>query len=81
MTEATEDAREVLIDGPGGDHDDVQQGSGEGALSSAVDVAEAWLAQLSDQILGPRFGRAGPLARPLGRGWMRARLGPRSSGG
>jgi hypothetical protein len=53
MTEATEDAREVLIDGPGGDHDDVQQGSGEGALSSAVDVAEAWLAQLSDQISVP----------------------------
>jgi hypothetical protein len=51
MTEATEDAREMdgaldveRGDGPM-DHGDV--------LTSAVDVAEAWLAQLSDRISVP----------------------------
>ena len=53
MTEATEDARDALIDEPEGEYDDVRQDSGDGVLTSAVDVAEAWLAQLSDQISVP----------------------------
>ncbi len=52
MTEATEDAREI-------DGDlDVERGDGpvehgDDVLTSAVDVAEAWLAQLSDRISVP----------------------------
>jgi hypothetical protein len=53
MTEATEDARDALIDEPDGDCQDVREEPGEGVLTSAVDVAEAWLAQLSDQISVP----------------------------
>ncbi len=53
MTEAREDARDALVDGPDGEHDVVQESSGEGVLTSAVDVAEAWLAQLSDRISVP----------------------------
>jgi hypothetical protein len=53
MTEATEDARGALIDEPDGARDDVREDSGDGVLTSAVDVAEAWLAQLSDQISVP----------------------------
>ncbi len=55
MTEATEDARDVSGE-LGGDRpvepiepDDAT----ERALASAVDVAEAWLAQLSDRISVP----------------------------
>ena len=52
MTEATEDAREM--DG----ELDVERGDGpadhgEDVVTSAVDVAEAWLAQLSDRISVP----------------------------
>jgi hypothetical protein len=52
MTEATEDAREM--DG----ELDVERGDGpidhgDDVLTSAVDVAEAWLAQLSDRISVP----------------------------
>jgi hypothetical protein len=49
MTEATEDARDAFMDGPEGEPEDAV----EGAVTSAVDVAEAWLAQLSDQISVP----------------------------
>lgn len=52
MTEATEDAR--AMDG----ELDVERGDGpvdhgDDVLTSAVDVAEAWLAQLSDRISVP----------------------------
>jgi hypothetical protein len=53
MTEATEDARDELFDEPDGERDDLGQEPDEGALTSAVDVAEAWLAQLADQISVP----------------------------
>jgi hypothetical protein len=53
MTEAREDARDALVDGPDGEQDVVHEGSGEEVLTSAVDVAEAWLAQLSDRISVP----------------------------
>lgn len=51
MTEATEDARDVSGE-LGGDRPDEPDAT-EGALTSAVDVAEAWLAQLSDRISVP----------------------------
>jgi hypothetical protein len=55
MTEAPEDARredarDALSDELDGERDDVRQDAAEGSLTSAVDVAEAWLTQLSDQI-------------------------------
>lgn len=50
MTEATEDARDALSDEPDGERDNMQQEGGDSSLTSAVDVAEAWLAQLADQI-------------------------------
>jgi hypothetical protein len=54
MTEATEDARDALSDEPDGERDNLQQESGDDSgLTSAVDVAEAWLAQLADQISVP----------------------------
>ncbi|HTT89569.1 MAG TPA: hypothetical protein VMF65_08430 [Acidimicrobiales bacterium] len=53
MTEATEDARDELFDEPDGERDDLGQEPDEEALTSAVDVAEAWLAQLADQISVP----------------------------
>jgi hypothetical protein len=52
MTEATEDVRDVSSDLDGG-RDDVPADASEGVLTSAVDVAEAWLAQLSDRISVP----------------------------
>jgi hypothetical protein len=52
MTEATEDARDVSgeLDG---ERDSGPDDAIDGALTSAVDVAEAWLAQLSDRISVP----------------------------
>jgi hypothetical protein len=52
MTEATEDARDVSgeLDG---DRPVEPDDATEGALTSAVDVAEAWLAQLADRISVP----------------------------
>ena len=52
MTEATEDARDATgeLDG---ERDSGPDDAVEGALTSAVDVAEAWLAQLSDRISVP----------------------------
>lgn len=52
MTEATEDAREMdgELDVERGDE---LVGHGDDVLTSAVDVAEAWLAQLSDRISVP----------------------------
>lgn len=57
MTEATEDARKALGEEPEGERDVLNPDgghpdAGEGA-TSAVDVAEAWLAQLSDRISVP----------------------------
>jgi hypothetical protein len=53
MTEATEDARDALSEELDGERDDVHQGASEGTVTSAVDVAEAWLGQLSDRISVP----------------------------
>ncbi len=50
MTEATEDARDAVSGEPGGESDIMQQDATDGPMTSAVDVAEAWLAQLADQI-------------------------------
>jgi hypothetical protein len=52
MTEAREDARDVSgeLDG---ERDHGLDDAVEGALTSAVDVAEAWLAQLADRISVP----------------------------
>jgi hypothetical protein len=52
MTEATEDAREM--DGElDVDRGDGPVDHGDDAVTSAVDVAEAWLAQLADRISVP----------------------------
>ncbi len=53
MTEAREDAREAVSGERGSERDAAPQDAGDDTLTSAVDVAEAWLAQLSDQISVP----------------------------
>jgi hypothetical protein len=53
MTEATEDARDArdaMSGEPGGESDIMQQDATYSPMTNAVDVAEAWLAQLADQI-------------------------------
>lgn len=50
MTEATEDARDATSGEPDGESDIMQQDAADSPLTSAVDVAEVWLAQLADQI-------------------------------
>jgi hypothetical protein len=53
MTEAREDAIHAVSGEPDSERDSAPQDVGDDTLTSAVDVAEAWLAQLSDQISVP----------------------------
>jgi hypothetical protein len=50
MTEATEGTRDAMSGEPDGESDVMQPDTTDSSLTSAVDVAEAWFAQLADQI-------------------------------